>query len=139
MYDCMQAILSLAVCMRYEARTPAKAVAVRTDFRKLFGKISVHLGFLWLQIKPNAGEVDNCFEVLAISIASNSPFNLHDLAIDSSGHCNRVTVDAVDEHIGQTLPDCRGRLLHRGKLGVDHSTVPFQEEFLYWLRIGMSP
>jgi hypothetical protein len=47
----------------------------------------VHLGLLWVEIKSTAVEVDGCFEVLAIAISSNSPFDRHDLAMDSLGHC----------------------------------------------------
>ncbi len=92
-------------------------------------KMVVHLGLLWVEIESTAVEVDGCFEVLAIAISSNSPFDRHDLAIDSLSHYIGDTVDAVADHIGQTLPDCLGHLLHRCQLGVDHSTVPLPEEF----------
>jgi len=82
-----------------------------------------------VEIEFTAVEVDGCFEVLAIAIASNSPFDRHDLAMDSLGHCIGDAVDAVADHIGQAIPDCRGLLLHWSQLGVDHSTVPVPEEF----------
>jgi hypothetical protein len=49
--------------------------------------------------------------------------------MDSLGHCIGDAVDAVADHIGQAIPDCRGLLLHWSQLGVDHSTVPVPEEF----------
>ncbi len=82
-----------------------------------------------MEIESTAIEVDGCFEVLAFAIASSSPFDRHDFAIDSLGHRIGDTVDAVADHIGQAFPDCRGHLLQRCQLGVDHSTVPVPEEF----------
>jgi hypothetical protein len=38
-------------------------------------------------------------------------------------------VDAVADHIGQVVPDCRAHLLHRSQLCVDHATIPVAEEF----------
>ncbi len=84
---------------------------------------------LLVGVESTAVEVDGLFKVPAIAIASNSPFDRHDLALDSLGHCIGDTVDAVADHIGQVLPDCRGYLLHRSQLGVDHATVPVAEEF----------
>jgi hypothetical protein len=49
--------------------------------------ILVHLRFLWVGIESTAVEVDGCFEVFEVAIASNLPFDLHDLAMDSLCHC----------------------------------------------------
>ena len=84
---------------------------------------------LLVEVASTAVEVDGLFKVLAIAIASNSPVDRHDLAIDSLGHCIGDTVDAVADHIGQVVPDCRAHLLHRSQLCVDHATIPVAEEF----------
>jgi hypothetical protein len=65
---------------------------------------NLHLGLLWVETESTAVELDGCFEVLAIVIASNSPFDRHDLAIDSLSHRIRDTEVAVADHIGQSLP-----------------------------------
>jgi len=78
--------------------------------------------------ESTAVEVDCCFEVLAIAIASNSPFDRHDLALDSLGRFIGGTVDAVADKIDRAFPDDRGHLPPRGWLDVNHSTVPVSEE-----------
>jgi hypothetical protein len=45
-----------------------------------------NLGLLWVEIESTAVGLDGYFEVLAVAIASNSPFDRHDLVFPRSLH-----------------------------------------------------
>ncbi len=56
-----------------------------------------------MEIAFTAVEVDGCFKILAVEIASNSPFGRRDLAMEALGCCIRHTVEAISDRIGMDV------------------------------------
>ena len=58
----------------------------------------VHPGLVWVEIEPTAVKVDRRFEVCAISVAADTSFDRHDLAVDplGDGVCDFMCAVAYD-------------------------------------------
>lgn len=53
---------------------------------------------MWVKIEPTAINVDRCFEVLAIAIATDATFDRHDLAV-------HAFVDGIGDDVGAVAHD----------------------------------
>ena len=69
------------------------------DLHSLTPYIMVHPGLLWVEIESSAVEIDGCFEVIGVSVATDSSFDGHDFAVDAFGDGVCDSVSAIAHHV----------------------------------------
>jgi hypothetical protein len=88
----------------------------------------VHPALWWVEVQAAAVEEDGGLEVFAVSVATHSTLDSHDLAVDSFGHRVGDSVCAVANHIRQSLLNGLGNLLQGSQRCMDHPFVPIFEK-----------
>jgi hypothetical protein len=85
---------------------------------------TVHPGSSRVELEATAVKIDGGPKVFSVSVATDTPLDRHDLAIDSFGDSVRVAVSGVAHHVGQSVLDGPGDILQRHETGANHSLVP---------------